>query len=142
MPSNPAPMVQPWQDDVQTLWVDVTGPDVRAQTAATVELTLFRRRLALGAGRWRWCGVTRAAVRPAEPVTAPAGTRRSAPAQRPTIDAAVLGHVRGGRPVFTARGQGGLDSLDAALSGSARGDADLRRAWAAEGTTDASCRES
>jgi hypothetical protein len=41
--------VQQGQDNSPTLLASVTGPDLRAQTADAVELTLFRRRLALGA---------------------------------------------------------------------------------------------
>jgi hypothetical protein len=85
MTSNPEPIVQQWPDDFQTLLVYVTGPEARAQTAYTVELTLFRRLLALGAVLLRWFFVTRAAVRPAEPVTAPDGTRLSYHDERPPI---------------------------------------------------------
>jgi hypothetical protein len=53
MASNSDEMVQQVQDDFQNLLADVTGPDARAQTAYTVELTLFRRLLALGAALWR-----------------------------------------------------------------------------------------
>jgi hypothetical protein len=49
MTSNPEPMVQQRQDDFQNLLADVMGPDARVQTAYTVELTRFRRLLALGA---------------------------------------------------------------------------------------------
>jgi hypothetical protein len=36
-------------DDFQNLLTYVTGPDARSQTAYSVELTVFRRLLALGA---------------------------------------------------------------------------------------------
>ena len=84
MTSNPDPIVQPLPHEFQNLLVYVTGPDARSQTAYTVELTLFRRRLALGAALLRRFFVTRAAVRPAELVTAPDGTRLTSHDQRPT----------------------------------------------------------
>jgi hypothetical protein len=37
------------QHDFQSLLAYITGAETRAQTAYTVELTLFRRRLAMGA---------------------------------------------------------------------------------------------
>jgi hypothetical protein len=83
MTSNSDEIVQHVQHDFQNLLGYIMGPDARAQTAYTVELTLFRRRLALGAALLRLFFVTRAAVRPIEPVTAPDGMRltssRSAP---------------------------------------------------------------
>jgi hypothetical protein len=106
------------------------GPDARAQTASTVELTLVRRLLALGAVLWRLFVVTRAAVRPAEPGTAAAGTRLTSHDQRPTTDDAVFGQVCLARHDCTARGQEGRGPLDAALSLPAHGDSDLLREWA------------
>ena len=67
MTSNPEPIVQQLQDEFQNLLAYVTGPDARAQTAYSVESTLFRRLLALGAALLRLFFVTRATVRPAEP---------------------------------------------------------------------------
>ena len=75
MTSNPEPIVQQLQHEFQNLLAYVTGPEARSQTAYTVELTLFRRLLGLGAALLRLFLVTRAAVRPAEPATAPDGTR-------------------------------------------------------------------
>jgi hypothetical protein len=107
-----------------------------------VELTLCRRRLALGAVLWRRCLVTHAAGRPPEPVTTPDGTRLTSHEQRPTTSDAVCGTVRLARHDVTAPEQAGLCPLDAALSGPARCASDLRRAWAVEGTTDEASRES
>jgi hypothetical protein len=104
-------------------------------------MTLFRRRLALGAALLRVFLVTRAAGRPAEPVTAPDGTRLTAHDQRPPTDYAVFGNVRGARHAFTASGHEGGCPLDAALSVPAHGSSDRRREWAVDGTTDASSRE-
>ena len=142
MTSNPEPIVQQVPHDFQNLLAYVTGPNARSQTAYTVELTLCRRLLALGEALLRLFFVTRAAVRPAEPVTAPDGTRLTYHDQRPTTDDSVFGKVRFGRHFFTAPGQAGLCALDAALSLPARCDSDLRREWAVYGTTDESYRES
>ena len=107
-----------------------------------MELTLFRRRLALGAALLRLFFVTRAAGRPAEPVLAPDGTPLTSPDQRPTTYSSVFGKVRFVRPYFTAREHQGICPLDAALSLPARCYSDLLREWAAYGATDASYRES
>jgi hypothetical protein len=142
MASNSDEIVQQVPDEFQNLLADVTGPDARVQTAYTVELSLFRRVLALGAALLRLFVVTRAAVRPAEPVATPDGTRLTAHDQRPTTSFSGLGKVRFGRQAFTAPGQQGLCPLDAELSVPARGDADLLQEWAIDGTTDESSRES
>ena len=84
MTANPEPIVQHRQHEFQRLLASVTGPDARSQSASPVELTLCRRLLVLGAARLRRFCITRAAVRPAEPVTASDGTRLSCHAQRPT----------------------------------------------------------
>jgi hypothetical protein len=47
--SNPESIVQHLHHEVQNLLAYVSGSDARSQTAYRVELTLFRRRLALGA---------------------------------------------------------------------------------------------
>ncbi len=86
MTANSEPIVQQVQHDFQTLVAYVTGPDARSQTASMVELTLFRRLLALGAALLRLFFVTRAAIRPAEPVTAPGSVRLAYHDQRPTTD--------------------------------------------------------
>jgi hypothetical protein len=142
MTSNPEPIVQQLQHEFQNLLAYVTGPEARSQTAYTVELTLFRRLLGLGAALLRLFFVTRAAVRPAEPVTAPDGTRLTYHDQRPMTYYSVFGKVCFERHYFTAPGQTGLCPLDAELSLPARCYSDLLREWAVYGTTDASYRES
>jgi hypothetical protein len=142
MTSNPEPMVQQLPGEFQHLLVYVTGSDARSQTAYTVELTLCRRLLALGKALLRLFLVTRAAMRPAEPVTAPDGTRLPSHAQRTTTDYAVFGKGRFERHYFTTPGQAGRCPLDAELSLPARGSADLLREWAVYGATDESYRES
>ena len=142
MTSNSDEIVQQVQHEFQTLLAYVTGPDAGAQSAYTVELTLFRRLLALGAALLRLFFVRRAAVRPAEPVTAPDGTRLTSHDQRPTTYYSVFGKVRFWRHAFTAPGQEGICPLDAELSLPARCYSDLLREWAVYGTTDESYRES
>ena len=142
MTSNPEPIVQQLQHDFQNLLAYVTGPDARAQTAYTVESTLFQRLLAVGAALLRLFFVTRVAVRPAEPITAPDGTRLTYHDQRPTIYYSVFGKVRFGRHAFTAPGQEGFCPLDAELSLPAHCYSDLLREWAVYGATNASDRES
>jgi hypothetical protein len=81
-------------------------------------------------------------VRPAEPVTAPDGTRLAFLDQRPTTSDSVFGKVRSERHDFTAPGQEGRCPLDAELSLPARGYSALLRGWTAYGATDESYRES
>jgi hypothetical protein len=142
MTSNPEPIVQQLEHEFQNLLTYVTGPDAQAHTAYTVELTLFRRLLALGAMLLRLFFVTRAAIRPAEPVTGPDGTRLPYHDQRATTYYSVFGKVRFWRHSFTAPGHEGLCPLDAELSLPAHCYSDLLREWAVYGTTDESYRES
>jgi hypothetical protein len=116
MTSNPEPIVQQLPCEFQNLLAYVTGSDARSQTAYTVELTLFRRLLALGKALLRLFLVTRAATRPAEPVTAPDGTRLTYHDQRPTTYYSVFGKVRFERHDFMTPGQAGCCPLDAELS--------------------------
>jgi hypothetical protein len=131
MTANAASIVPHVPHEGHNLLTDVTGPDTRSETASTVELPRFRRRLALGAALVPWFFGTRAAVRPAAPVLAPEGTPLRSPAQRLTTDDAVVGHGCCGRPYFTARGPQGSCPLDTARRVPARGDADRLREWAA-----------
>ena len=73
MPSNSEPIVQHLRQEFETLLTYVTGPDSATQTAYTVEVTLFRQLLALGATLWRLFFLSRAAAQPAAPVPAPGG---------------------------------------------------------------------
>ncbi len=73
MPSNSEPIVQQLRLDFEMLLTYVTAPEAGAQTAYTVELTLFRQLLALGATLLRLFFVSRAAERPAAPVPTPGG---------------------------------------------------------------------
>src|SRR5262245_33173223 len=73
MSFNSEPIVQQVQSDFHNLIAYVTGPEARTQTAYTVELTLFRRVLALGAALLRLFFLSRAAERPAAPILAATG---------------------------------------------------------------------
>ena len=142
MPSNSEPIVQQVQDDFHALLAYVTGPDSATQTAYTVELTLFRQLLALGATLLRLFFVTRAAERPGAPVPAPGGPQLTYHDCRSITYYSIFGKVRFARHYFAAPGQPGCGPLDAALSLPERCYSDLLREWAAFGATDQSYRES
>ncbi len=141
MPSTSDPIVQHVRHDFETLLTYVTGAETRTETAYTVELTLLRQVLALGATLLRLCFVTRATARPAAPVRADA-TPFTYHDCRPVTYYSIFGKVRFARHYFTAPGHPGCCPLDASLSLPERWYSDLLREWAAFGTTDASYRES
>jgi hypothetical protein len=85
-----------------------------------VELTLFRRLLAIGAALLRRFFVTRSGVRPARPVLPTDGTPLWDHERRSNTYYSVFGKVRFGRHYFTAPGQEGCGLLDAELSLPAR----------------------
>jgi len=132
--------VHPRQPDCHTLMASVTGPAAPAHPAYEVARPWWRRLWALGAARRRRCVVPRAALRPAEPLTAPDGRRRTSQAQRPPPASAGCGPGRVGRQDGPGPGPTGLWPLDAALRVPARGSAARWRAGAASGTTAASSR--
>jgi len=142
MTSNVDLSVQQIQQDFQALIAYVTGPDTRTATAYTVELTLFRRLLALGAALLGVFFQTRAAERPAGPVHAPNGSPLGYHDRRSPTYYSVFGKVRFARHYFTAVGQEGVCLLDADLSLPARCYSDLLHEWGTYGTTDASYHES
>ena len=142
MTSNSEQIVQQVQHDFQTLLAYVTGPEARSQTAYSMELTLFRRLLALGASLLQLFFLTRAAARPTEPVTAPDGTRLRYHDQRPISYYSVFGKLQFKRHYFTAAEQVGLCPLDVELSLPVRCYSDLLREWMAYDATDAAYRES
>ncbi|MCA1598083.1 MAG: ISKra4 family transposase [Chloroflexi bacterium] len=141
MPSNSDLIVQQLHADFHALLTFVSGPEAHSQTAYTVELTLFRRLLALGAALLKLFFLTRAATRPAKPVT-PTGTRLRYHDQRPISYYSVFGKLQFARHYFSAPGQHGVCPLDAALSLPAHCYSDLLRDWATFATTDAAFRES
>jgi hypothetical protein len=142
MPSTAEPIIAQVQQQFQELVAYVTGPETRASTAYEVELTLFRRLLVLGAALLRLFFVSRAAVRPAEPVRGPDGTLLAYHDRRRTTYYSVFGKLAFYRHAFTAPQQPVVCPLDAALSLPERCYSDLLREWAAYGTTDESYRES
>ena len=119
----------------------VTGPASRAASAYEVELRLFRRVLALGAALLRLFFASRAAARPAGPVTGPEGTALTYHDRRPFTYFSVFGKIVFWRHAFTAPGQPVVCPLDATLSLPARCYSDLLRDWAAFGAADAPFRE-
>ena len=142
MPSNSEPIVQHLRQEFDTLLAYITGPEAGAQTAYTVELTLFRQLLALGATLLRLFFLSRAAARPPTPVPAPGGPYLTYHDCRPITYYSIFGKVRFARHYFAAPGHPGCCPLDAALSLPQRCYSDLLREWAAFGATDESYRES
>jgi len=91
-------------EEFQGLVAYVTGPQAQAATAYAVEVTLFRRLLALGAALLRLFFIVRAAPRPAPPVAAPDGTPLVYHDRRATTYYSVFGKVAFTRHYFTAPG--------------------------------------
>jgi hypothetical protein len=141
MSSNSDLIVQQLHDEFRALLAFVSGPEAHVQTAYTVELTLFRRLLALGAALLKLFFLTRAAARPVAPVT-PAGTRLPYHDQRPISYYSVFGKLTFARHYFFAPGQPGVCPLDAELSLPEHCYSDLLRDWASFATTDEAFRES
>ena len=141
MPSNSDLIVQQLHAEFHALLTFVSGPEAHAQTAYTVELTLFRRLLALGAALLKLFFLTRAAQRPTDPIAAN-GTRLPYHDQRPISYYSVFGKLTFARHYFFAPGQPGVCPLDAALSLPAHCYSDLLRDWASFATTDEAFRES
>ena len=142
MPSNSDLIVQQLHTDFHALLAYVSGPEARSQTAYTVELTLFRRLLALGAALLKLFFLTRAATRPAEPVIPSTGIRLRYHDQRPISYYSVFGKLQFARHYFIAPGQHGVCPLDAELSLPEHCYSDLLRDWAAFAATDEAFRES
>lgn len=140
MPSNAAPIVQQIQGDFHALLAYVTGPEARTQSAYTVELTLFRRLLALGAALLRLFFVAQLAERPPAPTT-PDGALWSYYDQRSISYYSIFGKLRLARHYFTAPGHAGACPLDATLSLPEQCYSDLLSDWASYGSTDAAYRE-
>lgn len=140
MSSNADSIVAQIQQDMQALMTYVTGPETATQTAATVELTLFRRLLALGAALLRLFFLTRAAARPSAP-SAANGRVLDYHDQRLTTYVSVFGKLHFSRHYFIAAGQAGCCPLDAELSLPDRCYSDLLREWATYDATDGAYRE-
>lgn len=140
MPSNAAPIVQQIQGEFHALIAYVTGPEAQTQSAYTVELTLFRRLLAIGAALLRLFFVAQTAERPPAP-TAADGTVWAYYDQRSISYYSIFGKLRVARHYFTAPGHAGTCPLDAALSLPDHCYSDLLSDWASYGSTDAAYRE-
>jgi hypothetical protein len=130
MSSNSTQIIHQLRCEFQELIEYVTGDGSHTRTAYEVELTLFRRLLALGAKLLYLFFVQRAAVRPSGPVYAPDGTELKYHDQRPTTYFSVFGKIRFRRHYFHASGQEGFCPLDAELSLPSRCYSDLLRDWA------------
>ena len=140
MPSNADPIVQQIQGDFHALIAYVTGPQAQTQSAYTVELTLFRRLLSIGAALLRLFFVAQAAERPPAPTSAD-GAVWSYYDQRSISYYSIFGKLRLARHYFTAPGHAGACPLDAALSLPDHCYSDLLSDWASYGSTDAAYRE-
>jgi hypothetical protein len=140
MPLNAEPIVTQIQDDMQALLTYVTGPEAARQTAATVERSLLRQLLALGAALLRLFFLTRAAERPPAPQSAD-GTVLRYHDQRPTTYFSIFGKLRFKRHSFRAPGQPACCPIDADLSLPERCYSDLLRDWSAYDATDGAYRE-
>jgi hypothetical protein len=142
MSFNSQPIVQQVQTDFHNLLAYVTGPEARTQTAYTVELTLFRRVLALGAALLRLFFLTRAAERPAAPILAATGQPLPYHDRRPIHYTSVFGSLVFARHYFYAADTAGICPLDADLSLPPCCYSDLLREWAADGISDGAYRAS
>jgi hypothetical protein len=140
MPSNAEPIVAQIRHDMQALMDYVTGPDTATQTAYTVELTLFRRLLALGAQLLRLFFLTRVAARPSAPQAAD-GTPLGYYDQRLVTYFSVFGKFAFPRHSFRAPGQPGCCPVDAELSLPERCYSDLLRDWTGYDASDGAYRE-
>ena len=116
MSSNSTDIVHQIHQDFKDLIEYVTGKESKTRTAYEVELTLFRRLLALGAQLLYLFFVQRAADCPPGPVRAPDGTRLTGQGKRRTSYFSIFGKVQFRRHYFHATGQKGICPLDAELS--------------------------
>jgi hypothetical protein len=139
MSSNSEQIVQHIRQEFQSLLDYATSPEDR--TAYQTELTLFRRLLALGAALLRLFFLTRAALRPPEPIT-PDGMPLPYHDQRPISYYSVFGKLAFPRHYFYHAEGGGMCPLDAALSLPKRCYSDLLRDWLGYESTDSAYRES
>jgi hypothetical protein len=140
MTSNVSPIVEQIQQDFQALLTYVSGPEAQAQTAYTVELTLFRRLLALGAALLRVFFLTRTATRPPAPVTA-TGALLAYHDRRPIAYYSIFGKFSIARHYFYTADAAGECPLDAALSLPPHCYSDLLREWTGYDATDGAYRE-
>lgn len=141
MSSTTTPIVQQIQQEMEALLDYVTGPATASATASQVEVTLFRRLLALGATLLQLFFLTRAALRPAAP-TSDDGTLLPYHDLRSTSYYSIFGKLHFRRHAFWAPHHAVVCPLDAALSLPERCYSDLLREWGSFGVSDAAYRES
>ncbi len=141
MASNAETTIQQVRHEVEALLAYVTGPETRTQSAYSVELTLFRRLLALGATLLQLFFLNRAAVRPATPRLTMQGPLLPYHDQRRVSYYSVFGKLSFSRHYFYAAGVGGCCPLDAELSLSTCCYSDLLREWCGYDCTDGAYRE-
>lgn len=142
MPSNSKQIIHQIREEFEQLVEYVTGEASQTRTAYEVELTLFRRLLALGYKLLLLFFVLRAEKRPQEPVKAADGTRLRYHSMRQTTYYSVFGKLQFRRHYYYAPGHEGVCPLDAELSLPPRCYSDLLRDWAEYCITDESYGES
>lgn len=128
--------------EVEGLLGLVTGPASERQSAAGVELAIFRRLLGLGAILLRLFFETRGAVKPAGPVLGTDGRELRYHDRRSTGYLSIFGKLRIWRHAFTTPGQPVICPLDAELGLPERCYSDVLREWATYGATDGAYRAS
>jgi len=142
MTSTTAPIIAQVRAEVEALLGIVTGPASQQQSAAEVELALFRRLLRLGAMLLGLFFAARGAVKPVGPIRSADGTSLRYHDRRSIGYLSIFGKLRVWRHAFTAPGQPVVCPLDAALSLPERCYSDLLREWATYGATDGAYRAS
>lgn len=142
MSSNSQQIIHQVRRDFEQLVEYVTDEASQSRTAYEVELTLFKRLLALGAQLLLLFFMQRAAKRPEEAVQAPDGTMLEYHSRRQTTYYSVFGKLRFRRHYYYASGHEGVCPLDAELSLPPRCYSDLLRDWAEYCVTDESYGES
>lgn len=142
MTSTTGPIIAQVRAEVEALLGIVTGPASQQQSAAEVELAIFRRLLRLGATLLGLFFETRGAVKPAGPVVSANGTGLRYHDRRSIGYLSIFGKLRVWRHAFTAPGQAVVCPLDAELGLPERCYSDVLREWATYGATDGAYRAS
>ena len=142
MTSTTGPIIAQVRAEVEELLGIVTGPSSQQQSAAAVELAIFRRLLRLGAMLLGLFFEARGAVKPVGPITSADGTPLRYHDRRSIGYVSIFGKLRVWRHAFTAPGQPVVCPLDAALSLPERCYSDVLREWATYGATDGAYRAS
>lgn len=142
MSSNSEPIIHQIRQDFERLLEYVTEETDRPRTAYEVELTLFKKLLALGYQLLLLFFVHHAAKRPQGVVQGADEIPLKYHGMRSTTYYSVFGKMAFHRPYYYAPGHGGACPLDAELSLPPRCYSDLLREWAEFCTTDESYGES